>query len=204
MISSRSGTQTVGVYHGCMRIQDLPRAPSAICFKSVSLRQARSGPPQFLCTPFTPSFSSLAFPSLLTTHPYSSSRSIVAHAPPWHWIDGLACPHPGVQALAAAPTQQPKWCGTSSFSSTHVEHLAVVLGKFGLCLKLISEIGGLEWSVCSEILEPPCPITRDGGSKISKQTDHSKPPISLISFRHKPNFPNTSAQQPVIRKTSKS
>jgi hypothetical protein len=67
----------------------------------------------------------------------------------------------------------------------------VVLGKFGLCLKLISEIGGLEWSVCSETLEPPCPMTRDGGSKISEQTDHSKPPISLISFRHKPNFPNT-------------
>jgi hypothetical protein len=68
----------------------------------------------------------------------------------------------------------------------------VVLGKFGLCLKLISEIGGLEWSVCSEILEPPCPMTRDGDSKISEQTNHSKPPISLISFRHKPNFPNTS------------
>jgi hypothetical protein len=70
----------------------------------------------------------------------------------------------------------------------------VVLGKFGLCLKLISEIEGLEWSVCFEILEPPSPMTRDGGSKISKQTDHSKPSISLISFRHKPNFPNTSAQ----------
>jgi hypothetical protein len=36
------------------------------------------------------------------------------------------------------------------------------------------------------------PMTRDGGSKISEQTNHSKPPISLISFRHKPNFPNTS------------
>jgi hypothetical protein len=34
-------------------------------------------------------------------------------------------------------------------------------------------------------------MTRDGGSKISEQTNHSKPPISLISFRHKPNFPNT-------------
>jgi hypothetical protein len=73
----------------------------------------------------------------------------------------------------------------------------IVLGKFGLCLKLISEIGGLEWSVCSEILEPPCPITRDGGSKISKQTDHSKPPISLISFRHKPNFPNTKLEMSI-------
>jgi hypothetical protein len=76
----------------------------------------------------------------------------------------------------------------------------LVLGKFGLCLKLISEIGGLEWSVCFEFLEPLSPMTRDGGSKISKQTDHSKPPISLISFRHKPNFPNTS-QHDVARKT---
>jgi hypothetical protein len=67
----------------------------------------------------------------------------------------------------------------------------VVLGKFGLCLKLISEIGGLEWLVCSEILEPPSLVMGHGGSKISEQTDHSKPPISLISFRHKPNFPNT-------------
>jgi hypothetical protein len=40
-----------------------------------------------------------------------------------------------------------------------------VLGKFGLCLKLISEIGGLEWSVCSEILEPPSLVMGHGGSK---------------------------------------
>jgi hypothetical protein len=66
-----------------------------------------------------------------------------------------------------------------------------VLGKFGLCLKLISEIEGLEWSVCFEILEPPSLVIGDGGSKISKQTNHSKPSISLISFRHKLNFPNT-------------
>jgi hypothetical protein len=45
-------------------------------------------------------------------------------------------------------------------------------------------------------------MTRDGGSKISKQTDHSKPPISLISFRHKPNFPNTSTKIVAITTTT--
>jgi hypothetical protein len=73
-----------------------------------------------------------------------------------------------------------------------------VLGKFGLCLKLISEIGGLEWSVCFEILEPPSLVMGHGGSKISEQTDYSKPPISLISFRHKPNFPNTTLREEAI------
>jgi hypothetical protein len=83
------------------------------------------------------------------------------------------------------------WQELAAFIDIPVFVCCLVLGKFGLCLKLISEIEGLEWLVCFEILEPPSPMTRDGGSKISKQTNHSKPSISLISFRHKPNFPNT-------------
>jgi hypothetical protein len=81
--------------------------------------------------------------------------------------------------------------GIDYFGFLCLQGAGCVLGKFGLCLKLISEIGGLEWSVCSEILEPPSLVMGHGGSKISEQTNHSKPPISLISFGHKPNFPNT-------------
>jgi hypothetical protein len=67
----------------------------------------------------------------------------------------------------------------------------LVLGKFSLEPKLFSETEGLTLFVCFEILEPPSTMTMDGGFKISKQMDHSKPSISLSGFRHKPNFPNT-------------
>jgi hypothetical protein len=50
-----------------------------------------------------------------------------------------------------------------------------------VCLKLISEIGGLEWSVCSEILEPPSLVMGHGGSKISEQTDHIRKTLILLT-----------------------
>src|SRR6202166_5162420 len=68
----------------------------------------------------------------------------------------------------------------------------LVLGKFGLCLKLISEMKVKMLSDCLEILHTLSPNIGDSVCKISKQSDNVFTFISLISFRHKPNFPNTS------------
>ena len=73
----------------------------------------------------------------------------------------------------------------------HWPSLRLVLGKFGLCLKLISEMKVKMLSDCLENLNTATAISIVAVFKVSKQSDNSFTFISLISFRHKPNFPNT-------------
>ena len=70
----------------------------------------------------------------------------------------------------------------------------LVLGKFSLCLKLISE---MKVKMISDFLEILHKISLDIGDsvcKFSKQSNIIFTFISLISFRHKPNFPNTTTE----------
>ena len=67
----------------------------------------------------------------------------------------------------------------------------VVMGKFGLCLKLICEMKVLELLDCLENLHILSLIPKEGACKFSKQSDNSNIFISHISFRYKSNFPIT-------------
>ena len=67
----------------------------------------------------------------------------------------------------------------------------IVLQKFGLCLKLISEMKVKILSNCLENLNTLSLDIETAVFKFSKQLDNIFTFISLISFRHKPNFCNT-------------
>jgi hypothetical protein len=80
-----------------------------------------------------------------------------------------------------------------------VLQLVVLLWADLLLVLLHWQVGLLLLPVGQELaVAVPSLVMGDGGSKISKQTDHSKPSISLISFRHKPNFPNTNLERLVL------
>ena len=69
----------------------------------------------------------------------------------------------------------------------------LVLEKFGLCLKLIGEMKVKTLLECLENLHTPSLVSREGVFIFSKHSNDIFTFISPISFRHKPNFPSTTA-----------